>query len=29
VASGHLPPGGETENTRSSDEGSRGGTDES
>jgi hypothetical protein len=29
VASGHLPSGAETENTRSSDEGSRGGNDES
>ena len=29
VASGHLPSGVETENTRSGDEGSRGGTDES
>jgi hypothetical protein len=29
VASGHLPSGGETEDTRSGDEGSAGGTDES
>ena len=29
VASGHLPPDGEAENTRNGDEGSRGGDDDS